>query len=489
MKTYLSNYYPELILLLIVTAIPVFSHLNTLPIQPYDEARVVINSLELYIHKGNVLIPTYGNAPDMWNTKPPLLIWLQVLSMKIFGVNEIGVRLPSALAALGTCLLLFWFCARKLNKPLLGLLTVLILVSSEGYIRIHSTRTADYDALLTFFTTAYCLLFYLFLSFKKGKYILWSFLCMTLAVLTKGIAALFFLPALGAFVLLRPSHYFIFRSKHFYIGLLAFIVVSLGYYFLREQYNPGYIDAVMQNELGSRFNTVIEGHIGERWFYFYRITDIGFKYWVWMVPFGCFIGLTTASRRIRYFTLFTIMLVLCHFFVITQAETKIDWYDVPEYPFLSLLAGLFIFYLLRSVSVTLHSHRKLRNKWLSYLFAFFFFTIPYYNIIESVSDPKTGPWLTENLNMGTFLKDARDGKHDIKNYTIVWDCDEPNIYWYLLADRGKNNLSGKYSNELQPGCTAAVFKESTKKYVEKTYFSTVVRNYNGVTVYNIYGHR
>ena len=39
--------------------------------------------------------------------KPPLFIWLQVLSMKVFGVNEFAARFPTALVGIATILVLF----------------------------------------------------------------------------------------------------------------------------------------------------------------------------------------------------------------------------------------------------------------------------------------------------------------------------------------------------------------------------------------------
>jgi 4-amino-4-deoxy-L-arabinose transferase-like glycosyltransferase len=39
--------------------------------------------------------------------KPPLFIWFQVLSMKIFGVNEFAARFPNAIAGIFTLLVLY----------------------------------------------------------------------------------------------------------------------------------------------------------------------------------------------------------------------------------------------------------------------------------------------------------------------------------------------------------------------------------------------
>ena len=142
------------LLCLALIAIPIFACLNKLPIMLWDEARLAINSYEMY-KADEWLVATYRGAPDMWNTKPPFVLWFQILSFKIFGVNELALRLPSAIAGALTCLLIYWFFARK-GKILVGLMSVVILVTSAGFIKFHhSPRTGDYDAMLTLFTTGY----------------------------------------------------------------------------------------------------------------------------------------------------------------------------------------------------------------------------------------------------------------------------------------------------------------------------------------------
>ena len=46
------------------------------------------------------------NFIPFWE-KPPLFIWMQVLSMKIFGINEFAARFPDALCGIITLLVLF----------------------------------------------------------------------------------------------------------------------------------------------------------------------------------------------------------------------------------------------------------------------------------------------------------------------------------------------------------------------------------------------
>ena len=52
---------------------------DAVPLQLWDESRNANNALELALSARGLSgwrAPTFGGAPDHWNTKPPLLIWL-----------------------------------------------------------------------------------------------------------------------------------------------------------------------------------------------------------------------------------------------------------------------------------------------------------------------------------------------------------------------------------------------------------------------------
>lgn len=150
------------ILIIVLVSIPLFAQLGKLPIRDFDEARNSINALEMY-SDGDWVVTHFEGQPDMWNTKPPLLIWLQTIFFKLIGPGELALRLPSAIAALMTCVILLHFASKHLKNNLLGILTVIVLVTTHGYIGMHSARTGDSDTLLTFFFNSKYVVF-LFIS-------------------------------------------------------------------------------------------------------------------------------------------------------------------------------------------------------------------------------------------------------------------------------------------------------------------------------------
>src|SRR5437868_126627 len=108
------------------------SALGSYPIELWDESRVAVNALEMFV-TGHLLVVTYGFEPDLWNTKPPLLIWLMNASMSVFGPSEWAVRLPSAVAAAGTVAVTMWFAWRLTRSVSAVVLAGALLAASRGF--------------------------------------------------------------------------------------------------------------------------------------------------------------------------------------------------------------------------------------------------------------------------------------------------------------------------------------------------------------------
>ena len=66
------------------------------------------------VTSGNYSTVTIDYLP-FWE-KPPLFIWMQACSMKLFGVNEFAARFPNVLAALFTILTLIYHGAQHHNR-------------------------------------------------------------------------------------------------------------------------------------------------------------------------------------------------------------------------------------------------------------------------------------------------------------------------------------------------------------------------------------
>src|SRR4051794_19431427 len=113
-----------------------------------DEPRYAAVARQM-LQSGDYITPRLNGQP--WFEKPALMYWGAALGYRIFGLNELGARFPSALAAAGCVLLVYWG-ARRLWGRTVGFTASLITASSVGFIAF--ARAASMDMLLTACLTA-----------------------------------------------------------------------------------------------------------------------------------------------------------------------------------------------------------------------------------------------------------------------------------------------------------------------------------------------
>jgi len=68
------------------------------------------------------------NFQPFWE-KPPLFIWMQALSMAVFGITEFAARFPNAICGAVTLVVLFNIGSKLVSKQF-GLLWLLVYVGS-----------------------------------------------------------------------------------------------------------------------------------------------------------------------------------------------------------------------------------------------------------------------------------------------------------------------------------------------------------------------
>src|ERR1044071_3585776 len=101
------------------------------------------------------------------------------------------------------------------------------------------------------------------------------------------------------------------------MGVAVFILLVPGYYLLREHYNSGYIQAVMQNEIGGRYGKVIESHKGDPWRYFDLLVNDQFRYCYLLIIPGVIVGVVNKDHWLRNMTVFAFITALAYFIILS----------------------------------------------------------------------------------------------------------------------------------------------------------------------------
>jgi 4-amino-4-deoxy-L-arabinose transferase-like glycosyltransferase len=329
----LRKYLPYF-LVLAICSFPVFGHLDSFPIQLWDESRLATNAYEMY-KSNDLIVTTFQGRAESVSTKPPLMVWSQFLCMKLLGVSELSVRLPSALAAIAIMLWTTFFFGRIGINRIAGILFSVMLLSSPGFNGEHGMRFGDRDTMLSFFILLQVTAFYLFSKAdRKNSYQFYLVFIMGVvgAVLTKGVAGLFLTP-IFVFWAFRFKSWQSFSVSKLIIPIISGLLIIASYYVLREFKDPGYLKSVYHNELFGRYFGDIENHV-QPWDYYLKLFPSQTNHWLFLIVPITIIGFSLASSENRELTLFLITAVTFYFAVIQFSSNKIFWYSMPIFPIL-----------------------------------------------------------------------------------------------------------------------------------------------------------
>lgn len=336
------RFFPLIIFVLV--AFLLFYHLDMRTLRLWDEARLAVNAANMLGDK-NYFFTSYQHAPDFWNTKPHLLILLQVISMKVLGFSEASIRLPSAIATFFCCSLIYYWVKNEIGSVFFACLAILVFICTR-YLSFHGARAGDYEALLILWELSYCYAMYTYMQNEKARYLWLGFIALTLAVLTKGIAGFLFTPAIVLFAFLKRKMSLFLKSESFYFALSFFIICIVAYYGIHEFLTPGYLNQVFKNEIGGRYLNSVENHHKSLWFYFNSFSILYFYFFpiLFINLIYLFWNRSVVARHLLL--QYILSLSLTFFVIISFSQSKISWYAYPLYP----LMGIFIAILTYDIS-------------------------------------------------------------------------------------------------------------------------------------------
>lgn len=229
------NPQPYLVILIIILYGLIFlvPFSGTVHLFDWDEIIFAESAREMII-SGDYMTVTINYEP-FWE-KPPLFIWLQVISMKLFGINEFAARFPNAICGILTLVTLF-LAGRKVHGTRFGILWSLAYATAVLPFFYFQTGIIDpwFNLLILL-----GILFFVFFLEGEHKFIRYlqvslSAFFLGLAVLTKGpVAVLIFFLAFAVFLMMRrgkinakPMHVVVFSLVLLLTGGSWFLVAIL----------------------------------------------------------------------------------------------------------------------------------------------------------------------------------------------------------------------------------------------------------------------
>ena len=459
MKRFVINKGPLLLLIVTIAIVTYlqFYRLGHLPIIQWDESRLANNAVEMYLNK-SYLITTYDQKPDLWNTKPPFMIWLQVASISVWGINEFAVRFPSALAGLIGVLLLGFWVFKLSNSYIWASVSMLLLATTGGYMQLHGSITGDYDALLTCMVllSVYCYCQYYFMNQQKAYYGFIVFLA--LSVMAKSAAGIMVFPLFTLMPLAKRQFHVLLKLL---IAMLVALIPFLLFCFLREMANSGFIKQMLFNDFGGRYTTAMEGHRHEWYYYIQNLITERYHYFVFLlVP--AFVYLAFKPHPVmRFLALFLSGFLL----IISLATTKIHWYDMPVLPIITLLIVLFLIQI-----QTLIKQAFVKQ---SFVVLVLLAIIPLVrDKYEFITHYKNFPLSFDHYELSEYLRDYK-GEESLHYFSLDYD---PEYFFYAQT---LSTIKKKELKEFEKG-DKVVFKQRLEKEFEPLYNYEILEVYKGV---------
>lgn len=143
---------------------------------------------------GDWLTPVYARRIVL--NKPPVVYWTGAIAVKLFGISSFALRLPSFLAGVAVCLLVF--CWTRRTRPFGVALAAMLLVAMNPTFHFMSRRLMT-DALLTGWFTGAAFVLYGDPRLEKRGSVAGLGLLAAAAVMTKSIAGFLPLAVLGVY--------------------------------------------------------------------------------------------------------------------------------------------------------------------------------------------------------------------------------------------------------------------------------------------------
>ncbi|MDD3190384.1 MAG: glycosyltransferase family 39 protein [Candidatus Pacebacteria bacterium] len=152
---------------------------------------------------------------NLWFEKPPLVIWLTMVSLKIFGFSELTVWFFPALAGVFS-LLGIYFLGKKIFNSKIGILAFFALLMTPHFLLMSRNNMMDIFFLFPgFFNVIFRE------SYLGRKNLVWSFFLLGCAFMFKSVVALLILPVFLYHMYLYDNWHLL-KSRYFYRGLAVF---------------------------------------------------------------------------------------------------------------------------------------------------------------------------------------------------------------------------------------------------------------------------
>lgn len=290
---------------------------------------------------GDWLTPRLNGIPFFH--KPAYLYWLEAVSLAVFGIHELALRLVPALHA-ALMLVALYLAARRVCSEQIARRAVIMLGSCLGF--LVGGQYVNHDMLVACWigVAIWCFAF-AFMAGDKPDAMLarLGFLACALGMLSKGLIGMA-LPGMVIFFWLIWTRQF---KKILYLpwisGLALFALVALPWFVLAQQKYPDFFNYMFVGQQFNRYTATVYNNPQPWWFYLLALVLLLFP-WVFFA-LGQVRRVTTMTRATAldipqtwWRLCWVWVLAILVFFSVPNS--KLVGYILPVVPPLALLAAV-----------------------------------------------------------------------------------------------------------------------------------------------------
>lgn len=288
------------------------------------------------VRGGDWLTPHYNGA--LWFDKPPLFYWLSCACVKLVGFGEYAIRMPSAIFAALTVVMVYLLAVRDFGKRA-GLIASAVVGTT--LLQIIMSHAAATDSVMVFFMVASLYAYRRWVEIDGRGRLGWMAVC--------GVAAGFGMLTKGPVVPLLLSMTFLIHliwtkqprrliSFDLPVWLVTMLAIGLPWYVAmyvmhREPFMEQW---VMANNITRFVKPLHESHTGQWYSYFRNIPMVVLFFFPWTVFLPQAIarhGRSNAGAKLA----FCWAAVVFVFFSISKTQNFT--YMLPAFPALAVLVG------------------------------------------------------------------------------------------------------------------------------------------------------
>lgn len=408
------NIWSKLLLLTLVLAalyFPFFLHLDSPPIQQYDEALFAFRAYHIAEH--GIPLKNFRVYDHIWtfpNSKPALFSYVQAIFYKIFGYSELALRLPVALSGVITCLYFIFICNKTFKNIYTGIFSSLVLCTSTGYMGVHMARFGDQDVPFALFSFLFAFNIYQFIKNKNKPSFIWAIIFFICAFLIKSVAVFLFIPGILVFIIIQGE--ILNFLKNNVRKLLIAAIFSLVIITAVALWDINQLIYILENY--KRFSNEIDPyHSHGFWFYLEVLIDWGyFTPWIYLLPLS--ILPTISKNKYSNFLRYLWCLTFFNWLMISLAQTKIPHYASTLYIFLALITGISISWYFDKLINFLKVNSSIKSLSLFLITCLLLFSYPY------TSFAFKNMYATEGDNR-QLLSCLLKRRTEFKKATVVYD--------------------------------------------------------------------